>query len=252
MPVAEHLIAHTRKGDRSLANPDRAPWIWNRLQRHLPDALASTLMPEHLHGLAPPGSQPAFRRGLAAITAKFGVRFDVLDPVPANSPAIARRMIRYIFFNAVRAGLVPDPWSWPWSTLRDLAGAVHPAWTPLPRLARILRVSPSDLIAVLTTTADHRPSPPVGTAPLVASTIAVRQAVSAALRLPHESTQRGRPRRLVIRAHERITPVRPAELARRLDCSVRTVQRHLGRPDPALDAVMLCLSDPRLRVHGCG
>lgn len=76
-----------------------------------------------MDGAWPPGGAERFERVLRHFTARHGVRFDVLEPAPAYSPAILPRKIRYVHRNPVLERLVDDPWTWPWSTLRDLGGA---------------------------------------------------------------------------------------------------------------------------------
>lgn len=109
-----------------MVEPARARWLWERLRRALPDALSCVLMREHLHLTAPPGRGEPLRFVLIGYRRKFGVALDLLEPEPANSAAILFRQIRYGYFNPRREGLVTDPWSWRWSTLRDLGGACDP------------------------------------------------------------------------------------------------------------------------------
>ena len=123
--VAEHLIATTRRGARLRTH--HAQWLWHRLRVMLPAVLSCVLMPDHIHLMSLPGCVMRFRRVLNSFTARFKIQFDVLEPELANSVAIAQRMMRYGYFNPVHAGLVDDPWRWPWSTLRDLVGAAYPS-----------------------------------------------------------------------------------------------------------------------------
>lgn len=109
MAVAEHLIAHTRGGARSLLEHTKASWLWARLRAGFPDALSCALMPDHVHLVAPPGGQTRFVRVLPMFSARFGVRFDVIVEI-ANTADIAARMIRYGFHNPVRDALVADPY----------------------------------------------------------------------------------------------------------------------------------------------
>ncbi len=250
MGNAEHLVAHTRGGARSLVDPDEAPWLWTRMQRGVPTALSCTLMPDHVHVVAPPGQLERFRWTLSAFTVRFGVRFDLLPPEPANSPAITMRMIRYGFFNPVREGLVDDPWSWRFSTLRDLGGAAHPVWTEPARVATAIGAPSARLLAELTTTADHRATAPQPNARLVASTDALRAAVAAALRWSDEQVRSSVVgRRLVVQAAHAIATPCARMLAAELDCCDRTIRRARAPRHAGLDAVLLCLSDARLRVE---
>lgn len=215
--------------------------------------LVSETMPDHVHALARPGAEEAFRRMLIGFTVRFGVRFDVLPPEPANSPAIAMRQARYILFNGVRGGHVNDPFELPWSTLRDLVGATWPIWTPAPMLARVLRIPPSRLVPALLNLADYRIEIPRREPVTVASLDALRAAAASTLRIPYRDTlTHTESRRLIIQAHYEIATPTATHLARELGCSTRTVHRSRAPRSPALDAFLLCLGDPRLRRHGCG
>lgn len=249
MAIAEHLVASTRGRDRSLIWPERAGWLWGRLRDGFPDALSCLVMPDHLHLVTPPGGRPRLRRILASFTVRFGVRFDVLDPEPANSPAIAGRAIRYGLFNPVRGGLTDDPWEWPWSTLRDLVGAAVPVWTPLSRVASTLGLSPSAALRGLTRLADHRPRLPKPVRVAAMSIDAVCGAVRSALRLTRgDELTKPLPRKLIVQACFEVGSPSPGALAARLGCSVRSIHRDRTPRQVELDAVLLCLSDDRLRI----
>jgi|GEM_PF-840715 len=248
--IAEHLVATARFGACSLLVEERAVWLWRHLQRALPEALSCVLMPDHLHIVAPSGCQDRLRRVLAGFTAKFGVRFDVLDPEPGNSAAIVGRMIRYGVFNPVRARLVEDAWAWRWSTLRDLGGACHPVWTSLDRIAAALELPPDVTLRSLTTIAGERLAPPAREPVLTATTTAIHESIRAALRITKEEATRSRAaRHLFVQAAQAIAPTSAQRLADELGCSVRTVVRARAARHPALDAVLTCLADPRFRAH---
>lgn len=247
MAVAHHLVATTRGRDRSLLWPERAAWLWTHLRTQLPAALSCVLMPDHLHLVAPPGDGACLRRVLTGFTVRFGVRFDVREPEVATTVAIAGRMIRYGYFNPVRAGLCRDPFEWPWSTLRDLVGACAPVWTPSSWMAEVLRLPRPRLLRGLTRLAGIAvplPDPP-GT--LVASIEAVAQAVVSALRLVDGTAIRSTvARRLVVRASVAIGQPRVDDLASALGCTPRTIHRDRASRGTGLDAVLLCLADERL------
>jgi hypothetical protein len=219
MPVAEHLVATTRGGDASLWEPERALWLWGRLRR-VPGVLVSETMPDHVHVLARPGAAEVLRRGLIGFTVRFGVRFDMLPPQPANSPAIAMRMARYILFNGVRSGHVDDPFELPWSTLRDLVGATYPIWTPAPMLARVLQVPPAHLVPALLNLADYQVEIPCPQPITVASLDALRAAAASTLRHPP------RPPTVLLEEHHPPRPHTPLPRPRRLPPLPR-------RPPPA-------------------
>lgn len=144
MIVAEELVAVPRFGAR-LRRP-HAAWLWTRLHANLPDVLAVVLMPDRVHVIAPAGRRAQLVRVLAAFTGLFRIAFDAWPAATAERLAIATQMMRDAFDRPVREGLVADPWAWRWSTLRDLAGAADPVWTPASRIAKELGVAPSRLI----------------------------------------------------------------------------------------------------------
>jgi hypothetical protein len=249
MLVAEHLVASTRARVRTLLHPEHARWLWEHLRDKLPDAFACLLMPDHVHVVTPPGARPILVRVLAAFTARFRVRFDVLPPQAANSIDIARRAMRYVLLNPVNEGLVADPWMWRWSTLRDLAGAAYPVWTSPARVAAALAIPPSWLVKRLTNSADHKSVAPRPDAPMVASIDALREAVGAALRMTNAEVRSDLlARRLVVQAAHAIGMPNLAALAREVGCSPRSVRRDRAMRHEALDAVLLCLADARLRT----
>lgn len=250
MPIGEHLVASTLGRARSLLRPEQARWLWDRLRANLPTALACVLMPDHLHVFVPPGLRAVLVHVLAAFTTRFRVRFELLAPQPANSAEIAHRMIRYVLLNPVREGLVDDPWCWRWSTLRDLAGAAHPIWTPAESVARALELPADRLLRALTWTKDARPIVPRGVAVTVASLAGIRAGVCATLRIEDAAiADYPLARPLVVQAARAITRLDADVLASDLACSRRTIFRDRVAPrHAALDAVLLCLADARL--HG--
>jgi hypothetical protein len=211
-------------------------------------AFSCVLMPDHLHLVVMPGLRERLRRVLAAFTARSGIRFDVLEPEVANSVKTAGRMMRYGFYNPVRAGFVDDPWRWPFSTLRDLGGAVHPAWTPISTISAFLGLSPATALRTLTTVANRCAKAPIVARVELASVSAIRGAVASALRVPiAEAIDRPLGRRLAIQAADAIAGPTARRLATELGCSERTIHRLRHPRHSALDAVLLCLGDDRLR-----
>ena len=248
MAVAEHWVGTTRGRDRSLLVPERAAWLWERLRVGFPAALSCVLMPDHLHLVVPAGRRSALRRILAAFTVRFGARFDILPPEVANSVSIAGRMVRYGYFNPVRAKLIDDPFSWPWSSLRDLIGASEPVWTPQARLREFLRLSAADTLRTLTTIGGVTYPTPTRRLVHAASIDEVRRAVRSALRLVECNGDATVERQLTVQACFEIGNPRVRDLAAALGCSVRSIHRDRNRRHAALDTTLLCLGDPRLRV----
>jgi hypothetical protein len=246
--IAEHLVATTREGDRSLTWPERAGWLWARLRAGLPEALSCVVMPDHVHLVVLPGRRLRLQHILGGFTARFGVRFDVMTPQSAHSVAIAGRMIRYGFFNPPRARLTDDPFAWPWSTLRDLVGASEPIWTPLSSVASTLRLSAEATLRGLTTIRGAMSSRPRPTPILSTSVEAVLQAARSVLRETQPAGISTTLRRLVVQASFEIGSPRVGRLATALRCSVRSIHRDRGARHPAVDAVLLALGDARLIV----
>jgi len=233
---------------RSLLEPVQATWLWERLRKNFDRALSCELMPDHVHMVNPLGGRERLIRVLAAFTVRFGVQFDVLPADIANTTAIATRMVRYGFFNPVRAALVDDPWAWRWSTLRDLLGAAHPIWTPRDAVAKALAIAPTKLLAALTSGFDHRVVTPQHVSLLTVTMDALRHAVGAVLRIEDDELARSTAaRRLIVQAADAIEIPGVRRLAAQLGRSERTLYRDRAARHPALDAVLLCLGDPRLR-----
>ena len=245
MSVAEHLIAHTRDGARSLLEHAQASWLWTRLRAGFPDAFSFELMPNHLHLVTSPGDRARFVRVLAVFTAKFGVRFDVMVEI-ANNADITMRMIRYGFHNPLQDSLVTDPYAWRWSTLRDLVGAAYPIWTHAPRVAKALGVKEAGLLRRVTQNADLRPRRPELVPTAAVSMHALQDATAAALRID-SVTEHVLGRQLLVQAAYAVGMPIAAQLAAALDRSGRTIRRDRARRHPALFAVLLCLADARLR-----
>ncbi len=245
--VAEHLIATTRGLDRDLLSPDRASWLWNRLQRAVPDALSCVLMPDHLHMVAPPGRLRAFRGTLSRFTVVFGVRIDVREAERATTRRTAGRMIRYGLFNPIRAGLVDDPYAWTWSTLQDLSDAAFPQWTSMQRISACLRLSVRQTRRALTTTADCTPPPPRRVLPLSFGVQAALSAAAAALRVPIPDVLSLRVgRRVSVQLLYMVGTPRVTDVAQALELGESTVRRLRHAPvDAATQAALACLAEPR-------
>jgi hypothetical protein len=130
-------------------------------------------------------------------------------------------MMRYGFFNPVRAGLVDDPWAWGWSSLRELVGAAHPEWMSLDQLAARFSMPPHSLLQRLTTTV---------------------------LRKPHDSIASTRlGRRLIVQTCFELGVSSSTRLAPHFGITPRAIRLLRTPRHPALDAVLLVLSSPRLQ-----
>ena len=231
MAIAEHLIAHTRDGARSLLEHVEAPWLWAHLRAGFPDAFSCELMRDHVHLVAPPvgsdgssASSRCSRRGSACASTCYG------------------------FHNPVADGFVGDPYAWRWSTLRDLVGAAFPIWTDASRVAAALATREERLLRRVTHNADLRPRRPELVPLTTASMGVLQEAIAAALRIDEDSVRRHLlGRQLVAQTAYAIGTPAATQLAIELGCSGRTVRRDHARRHPALPAVLLCLADARLR-----
>lgn len=248
MLVAEHIVVSTRFRVRSLTTQAQGWWLFEHLGRALRQIWSLVLMPDHLHLVVAPGQLDTLRAVLAGFTQVFGVRMDIEESVPAHTPAIAGRQMRYGFGNPVRAGLVQDPWEWPWSTLRDLGGAAYPVLTSLGEAAGRLGLPEERALQTLTGFADLRVAPPEEGLPVVACRAGIEAAVAAALRFdPRACFDHALGRRLAIQALLSLGMPSGRWLAELLGCSTAAVRRLRNPPHPAVTAVLRCLADSRLR-----
>ena len=211
-------------------------------------------MPDHVHLVAPGGVDVAlFRRVLALHARVFGCAWDCATTL-CTTLEILLRAIRYVLINPVRAGLVTDPWAWPWSTLRELGGVVDGDWTradvraliggPWARaLERLTRPDGGK--------APARPRPADLARPTAASFDALAAAVASALRAePGDIRTRGRARRLFIQLAFAVGAPRIADLASACGVQRQAIGKALRDPDrTGLRCAVQCLQDDRLRIH---
>jgi hypothetical protein len=256
-----HLAAHALRSQRPLDRPDRAWWLWHRLRAAWPDALAASLMPNHLHLLVEtesPGTDAArLGRLLRGFTRHIGghrLWRPVPDPILLRDRRKLELHICYVHLNPCEPGLVTDPACWPWSTHRELLGAVADAWVPAGRLAAVLRRSAGTLPRWAHDRVMNSPKLSAGArAPLVAAPprsvaavplgIIVRAAAAATPWGP-----RSRRRQAVVLLAEAQGWQDTSQLAAVTGLGRRSVQMLLARKDPALlSAASLCLGDERLR-----
>ncbi len=263
-----HLTARTLPWKLSLLESRPAGWLWTKLRRGFPHALAACLMPRHLHLVVaaddPEKARERLRRTLAWHARRFGPDgvFRVWEPVPAPSvidgPKKLARQVRYVVLNPCRANQVDDPLRWLWSTHRDLAGAVADPWVEPRRLAAALRerargfagrhhayVSSDPSVSPLGSPPPE-PSPPAEESGQPFEDV-VAAAVMAHRARPEELRRRSPVRRTFVHLAERqgwdLAPV-----ARRCSLTTEAVRLELARAAPveALSAAALCLGDERL------
>jgi hypothetical protein len=148
-----HLVATTRFDFPALRDPERARWLWPRLQALVPDALGAALMPTHAHLFAELRVLVAMRRSVACLLGAFAREHDLGELwMPIEAPQAVTtldkrwRMARYLHLNPCRpsklAGeyvqLARDPLDYPWTTHRDVLGMVTEPWVDAKRLAHEL------------------------------------------------------------------------------------------------------------------
>jgi REP element-mobilizing transposase RayT len=144
--VTVHLTARMLPWRLSLL--DTAPWLWEWLKDAFPDALAVCLMPRHLHLLVDV-PDPARAVTKLRLLLRWHARLQVdvaadrvwapLDHAePIRGWEELSRQVRYVALLPCSAGYATDPLEWPWSTHRDVMGAVVGPWIDALRLAQAL------------------------------------------------------------------------------------------------------------------
>jgi hypothetical protein len=263
-----HLTVRAYRAPVPLTDARIAAPFWASLRRTFPVIRAAVLMPSHPHLQVETSDPEEARRSLAqqcaALRRRKGpaslLRFEpvpearILCDVPHGS-----RDARYILLNPVRAGLVDDPLAWPWSTLRDVVGAVADPWVTAPELARSLERAVSRFFPwfheYVTTDPDVpipgrlRPQAAEPTVVAIDPLGDILAASAAALRLdPLCLLRSSRGRTLFVQLAARHGWRQTQLLSTLCKVAPRTIRWHRARPaDPGLDAAAMCLGDPRLR-----
>lgn len=261
-----HLTAHLPPGTPDLTLEETGGWLWPRLREAFPEIAACSLMPQHPH-LLPKTSDPvAAAQRLARLLGQFGRVFGmrgrmsiVADPKHlANRDALARD-VRYVVLNPCRAKLVDCPLAWPWSTHRDVVGAIVDPWIRAADLARALGSTANGFAQRHHRYVSSDPSVSVvGTAlPRAVASSAEPQlplewiaaAALAATRRPAEALRRrGDARALFVALAYDQGWRATAPLAKTCGCCPHTIRNLAREVDPRMLAVArLCLADERLR-----
>ena len=259
-----HLVASARRPFRGLCEPACASWVWSHVREAFPAAVACSLMPDHLHLVAPAEDEAAARAKLARVLRHVGRRFgahgfDAVEAFPIRTRKILARTIRYVVRNPCNDGLTDDPLAWPWSTHRDVVGAIADPWVDTGRLADTLaqphrgfaRAHHTYVSRDATKTPEGTPFP----APAVPTELPrhglpdLARATASALRTnPTKIQTRGPTRHLFIHLAKTTGWTDPRPLAEACQANRTTIWRLTQTPPPpALNAALLCLGDPRLR-----
>ncbi len=260
------------------ADDELARRAWRLLQTSFPAALAATLMPDHLHLVAPDRGAAGARqlgRILRRVTRPLGrdaARWwaPVPEPEALRSRDKLMRTVRYVWLNPCRPWrhvgrtfrLVDDPLKWLWSTLRDTLGFTVTPWVSSDALTRAFGWRRDDrrphLVHAYATNDDHvaesaRHFP--GDVVASATTQALQDildAVLAATRAPVAALRRkSTARRIAVGLAYRYGWDRPTLLGEHLGLHPNSVSRIAQRmrqsmPTAQLDVAAKCL-DPRLR-----
>jgi REP element-mobilizing transposase RayT len=259
-----HHVARAAPGTLLFRTWEEGLALWRVLVRTLPELTALCVMPDHVHLVLPHADGTRLGRAMAAYARwrnhqrrASGVVWEGHPPAQRLPDAAhLRRTIRYVHLNPCRARLVEDPLSWPLSTHRDRVGFAAPPVVSVDREpARFhLGVSADGTVLV-----EGTPLPATRHAPTRWDE--VRDAVSAVARVPPSALlERGQARTLSLRTAWSHGLRDVAVLSARTGVSraqvyhlVATVPRLGARlSDPALQACVVAVGDPRFAVLGPG
>lgn len=257
-----HLVAHVRRGGPTLWEQHLAARLWRLLRAAFPDALAVTVMPDHVHVILLAADPHAAVLRLAHALGGFAwSRGPVWEPIPPPkvlpNTGKLRRDLRYAALNPCRRHLVRDPLEWPWSTHRDLMGCAADPWIRPARLAPLVGwrvegfraswhgyvsrdrdVDPAGTPAPQAATAREVP---------VASVGAIARAAASACRVPPAAVRRrGAPRDLFLALARHQGWRGGQELAACCAISPRASRRLPEVREEDLLAAATCLQDARL------
>lgn len=269
--VMVHLVARAYRCGSPLIHHEIASWLWARLARSFPQAAGAVLMPDHIHLVTPAEEIERARVTFARIVGNLSrtrrapgpLRWEHVETPPPITDALKlMRQLRYLALNPVRAGLARDPLAWPWSTYRDVMGGIADPWTHEARIAALLRrprdgfresfhryVSSDPSCDVAGSPAVRRPTQSeVAAAPL--SWMA--EAAAASSRGSPDDIRRRSPTRAMFLAIASsagsLTPLRVAQVCAITPSGVHASWSNERTPPKGLDAAMLCMGDPRLRI----
>lgn len=270
-----HMAARAHRGSPFLTQRELATWLWARLRDRFPRALAVVIMPDHVHLVTAVAGVESARLDFARLVGNL-TRTRVASselgwervrlPEAITDQQKAMRQLRYVALNPVRAGLARDPLAWPWSTYRDVMGAVADPWVPQTRVAELFgrplagfraslhRYVSADPSCEVTGSTPATPASrdELSRAPLAWIAEAAAACCNAA---PHDIHRRSPTRAIFLALAQRAGSHSPLQVARACSMSSRGVRSSWSIPGlasaMALDAALLCLGDPRLRVTSC-
>ena len=255
------LEAIVRPDVPPLSRGDSGAWLWTHLRAAFRDVLAVVLMPDRARLVVAARDVDRSRMRLARLIGQLG-RIHGVRSRPTREVAAraidrdAMERVCDVVVAPCRAKLVVTPLAWPWSTHRDVVGAIVDPWVSAEQLATLLRVSPRGFAARhharVTTRAGRSselPSPAVQLSSLPLRTIAI--AAASATRKPLGAIRQSGPTRATFvalaREHGWTSTRRLAEIC---GCTQMTIRSLAAAPDElALSSARLCLgADDLLRL----
>jgi hypothetical protein len=260
-----HLTARMPPGAPNLTCEDTGAWLWTNLREAFPRALASVLMPKHPHLIPHVSEIHGAEERLARLLGHFCRTFEIEGSCRVPQPRVIEdvhalaRQVRYVALNPCRDRLSRCPLDWPWTTHRDIVGAIVDPWVTAERLADTLwwpsenfaeehhAYVSGDPSANVAGTPFPAPAEPTLLAELPLRVIG--DAVAAVMRTPVAAIQkRGSARALFIALAREHGWDSMSSLARACGCTPRTIRNHHEGVDPtSLRAARLALGDARLR-----
>ncbi len=261
-----HLVASASDPQFPLADPTSARWLWLRLRRAFSHALATCLMPQHVHIVTPAlGARAAAARlgqALSGHSRHLGSTH-IWQPVPPariipNDDHLLRAL-RYVHLNPCREKecVCSDPLEWPYSTHRGVIGAEIDPWVSAERLGAWFGRHPANVPAWFHAYVSGDPSVAVAGTPLprpaqpctlqrhpLADIVVAAEAATPWSSLPER-------RQVFVWLAYSCGWTNAVENARALGVHPHTIRR-LARnaPNPAhLAPALLCLGDARLRAR---
>ena len=222
------------------ADSPRLRDLWVRLRCSAGEVVAAVVLPDRLELVQHVDGTSASLEWLSTVAVRAGLVAARAEPsyVRDDDVVAVRHVLGEVITRPSCLGVVDDPLVWPWSTARDVLGAVVDPWVGVERscvdvVARTGRPRAAD--------PSDTPSLPIGE---------VLRAAAAATRRPVAAVRRPGPtRRLFVGLAHRHGWWMPRQLASICGVARRTLYSQLERvPASWLRAGDLCLGDHRLRT----
>ncbi|HWB80372.1 MAG TPA: hypothetical protein VG755_35650 [Nannocystaceae bacterium] len=252
------LEAIVRPDVPPLSREDCGAWLWTHLRAAFRDALAAVLLPDRARLVVAARDVDLTRVRLARLLGQLGRVHGVAgrptrEVVARSIEGDVVERLCDVVVAPCRAKLVVAPLAWPWSTHRDVVGAIVDPWVSAERLATLLQVSPRGFAARhharVTTRAGRAsalpiPAPYLPTLPLRTIAIAAASATRASL---GAIRQRGPTRATFVALAREYGWTSTRKLAEVCGCTQMTIRSLAANADElALSSARLCLGDDDL------